>query len=103
MQISELVDKIKKFNEKRGWDDEIEVSDTAKSIIIEAAEILQHYQWDKKRKDKLGRNKKFKSGVQDEIADVFIYLARLSYLLNLDLEKLVLKKMRKNSKRYPAK
>lgn len=104
MEMSELVSKLKNFNTERNWDADLQPQDVAKSIIIEAAELLEHFQWTATRKERnqvemLEINK---TEIGEEIADVFIYLARLAYILNINIEEAVLDKIAKNAKKYPV-
>lgn len=101
--IKKLTKDLEKFNKERGWDEGLDAQDVAKSIIIEAAELLEHFQWDGSRSKRKTLEKKNKEEIGEEIADVFIYLIRLCYMMGFDIEEIIRDKMRKNAKRYPAK
>ena len=100
MTLKQLTTKLKKFNKERGWDDGLVPEDVAKSIIIEAAELLEHYQWDASERNNNKNKQKDTEAIGEEIADVLIYTLRIAYLMNLDIEKIVLDKIQKNAVRY---
>jgi NTP pyrophosphatase (non-canonical NTP hydrolase) len=100
--LQHLIEKIGKFNDVRGWNPP--PSDIAKSIVIEAAELLEKFQWDES--DKKLDNKKFKKNwdeVGQEVADVFWYIATFCKEANIDLSDVVKQKITWNEKKYPEK
>lgn len=87
--------KVKEFVKSREWDQFHTPGNLAKSISIEANELLEIFQWDNdslKNKDK----------VQDEIADIQIYLFLLAEKYGIDLELAVKEKVEKNTQNYPV-
>lgn len=96
-----LQNKIKKYLKKRGWDTN-PPADIVKSISIEAAELLEHFQWQNYSAQELRSNKEKYLDVQEETADVFIYLAGLAIACGFDLEKAIMRKMQKVEAKYPA-
>jgi len=99
--MKEILKEIKKFRDERGWAKYHNPKDMAVSIAIEAAELLEHFQW-KNEKEVKAHTKKHKSEIADEIADVGMYLLELSDNLGIDLIAAMRKKLRKNRKRYPV-
>ncbi len=94
---------VSKFRDERGWKIYHNPKDLAISIIIEAAELLELFQWRTVDEIKtLLNNNEFKSKIIDEIADVMIYILSLADILAIDLGKAVEIKIRKNEKKYPA-
>jgi len=91
------------FRKSRGWLGLAPV-DLAKSIVLEAAELLEHYQWDN---TDLNKNKKLKKKNKDEIAsevaDVFIYILQFCQENNIDLLAATDEKIKRNAKKFPAK
>ena len=73
------------------------------SINIESSELLEIFQWEKNTSINQKIKKKFKDKVSEEVADVLLYLLRFSEIANLDLEKICIKKIKKNAKKYPIK
>ena len=71
----------------------INVSRRAKSIIIEAAELLENYKWGPEYADM--------QNVKEEIADVLIYSIAFAYDQGFNIEEIILEKLKKNSIKYP--
>jgi NTP pyrophosphatase (non-canonical NTP hydrolase) len=92
--IQDLVDKIIKFREERDWKQFHTPENLAKSINIEAAELLECFQWSTDKFDK--------EEAKEELADVIIYCLLMSDALDADVEKIVKDKIEKNDKKYPV-
>lgn len=94
---------IKKYLKERGWNN-LRPADLAKSIVIESAELLEHFQWEGlELEDVKNKSKDQKEEIASEIADVMIYCIELSVLLDLDTEKIIVDKLNKIKAKYPAK
>lgn len=93
MEYKQLLEKIKKFNNDRDWDQFHSPDNLAKSISIEAGELLECFQWN---------NEYDLENVTDEMADVFVYLLDLANKLNIDLLEVTDKKIDKNAEKYPV-
>lgn len=92
--MDELRDEIIKFQKARDWKKFHTPENLAKSISIEAAELLEHFQW----------GKEYDIGeVADELADVLNYCILMADALDLDVKEIVLSKMEKNAVKYPVK
>lgn len=89
--MQELITKILNFRDARDWKQFHTPENLAKSISIEANEILEHFQWDNQFDPK---------GVGDEIADVFMYLILMADSIDVDLKEVVLAKLKINESRY---
>mgnify|MGYP002621661559 CR=1 FL=1 len=101
--VQQLQEKILEFNKKRGWLN-LPPQDLAKSIIIEAAELLELYQWDNlEREGILHSTDKKKEEIESEVADVFIYLLNFCRETNINLLSAAEKKLKINEKRVPVK
>lgn len=87
-----MKEKIMEFTQKRDWDQFHSPDALAKSIVIEAAELLECFQWDSNYN---------KEEVSDELADVITYCFLLANKLDVDVEDIVLKKLEKTEKKYP--
>ncbi len=83
---------IEKFNQERDWDQFHSPENLAKSIAIEAGELLECFQWD---------NKFDKEEVCDELADVLNYCLQMASKLEVDPEEIILNKLEKTRKKYP--
>ncbi len=87
--------------EERGWDN-LRPGDVAKSIMIEGAELLEHFQWKNPTRDEVRGDDAMKVEIAEELADVLIYALELSVLLKFDTEKIVMDKLKRVEKKYPA-
>ena len=93
--ISEkTIQKIIKFTEDRDWDQYHTPSNLAKSIAIEAAELLECFQWNDTEYDK--------DHVCEELADVMNYCIQMADKLNVDLDQVINDKINQNEKKYPV-
>ena len=90
----ETIMRIRKFTDDRDWDQFHSPENLAKSIVIEAAELLECFQWDAERFDK--------QHVSEELADVLVYAQNLLDKLGLDADEIVNMKMEQNEKKYPV-
>ena len=98
--IAELTTHINAFRDARDWKQFHNPKDMALSISIEAAELMEQFQWKNvaECEDHLRANRE---AVADEMADVAIYLFELADLLEMDLGREMLRKLEKNSAKYP--
>ena len=90
----ETIDRIRKFSEDRDWDQFHGPANLAKSIVIEAAELLECFQWSDDDFDL--------QHVKEELADVIVYSQNLLDKLGLDADEIVNMKMTQNEKKYPV-
>ena len=96
--MKKVLQKLIEFRTKRDWLKFHTPENIAKSIVLEAAEILQIFQW----KTDNTISKQEKSELADEMADVYNWLILLAHDLNIDLEKVALEKISKNAAKYPV-
>lgn len=89
-----LKQKIKEFTEERDWNQFHTPSNLAKSISIEANELLECYQWSDTNYNL--------EDVKDELADVINYCIQLADKLNVNITDIVLKKLEKTAIKYPV-
>ncbi len=99
--IGEIAAALQAFAQERDWDAFHTPKNLAAAMSVEAAEVLEHFQWltDEEGKS-LGAEKK--ALVAEELADVFLYLVRLSDRLGVDLLEAAERKMAINARNYPA-
>ena len=88
------IDRIRKFTEDRDWDQFHSPANLAKSIVIEAAELLECFQWSDEEYDL--------QHVKEELADVIVYSQNLLDKLGLDADEIVNMKMTMNEAKYPV-
>lgn len=99
--MKEISEKIKKYLEERGWND-LRPSDISKSISIEAAELLENFQWDNRTKEEVKKDKEKVKNVSMELADVVIYCIELAIHLDIDLVEALNSKLVHVKKKYPT-
>ncbi|MCM8813979.1 MAG: nucleotide pyrophosphohydrolase [Candidatus Omnitrophica bacterium] len=100
--IARLSAAIKKFRDARDWAQFHTPKNLAISVAVEAAELLEHFQW--LRDDELPRYiQENHEPLSDEIADVAMYLFALADDLKIDIPQAVHRKMRLNAGKYPVK
>ncbi len=102
MISEELKRKLIEFRKKRDWEKFHNPKDLAVSLVIEAAELLENFQWktDKEISKMLKDDRCEK--ISEEIADIAIYLTYLCTDLGIDIEDVVSSKLEKNRKKYPS-
>jgi len=100
-EFARLRDLVREFVAERDWDQFHTPKNLASALSVEAAELLEHFQWLRHgRIDELGPEKLVQ--VRHEMADVLVYLVRLADKLNVDLPAAVEEKMVLNRAKYPA-
>jgi NTP pyrophosphatase (non-canonical NTP hydrolase) len=98
--IKNITEKIKEFRDERDWMQFHDPKNMAVSIILEASELLEHFQW-KTTKEVEEYAKQNKDEIQDEIADIALYLFEMADNLGVNLLDAMKKKLEKNKKKYP--
>jgi NTP pyrophosphatase (non-canonical NTP hydrolase) len=96
-----LRDRLRTFVAERDWDQFHSPKNLAAALSVEAAELLEHFQWLTEAESKRLAPEKLEQ-VRDEMADVLVYLVRLADKLDVDLLDAAAKKMAKNVQKYPA-
>jgi NTP pyrophosphatase (non-canonical NTP hydrolase) len=98
----ELLDKLIQFRKERDWEQFHSAKELAISLSIEASELLEWFQWRQEEEilNQLGNSDK-REQLEDEIADVAIYLSYLCHDVGIDLNAAVEAKIEKNAKKYP--
>jgi len=96
MDINDLTEEMHRFVEKMGWYDvdspkPQNARNLAISLLVEAAEVLEHFQWAERPPDD--------NALASELADVALYLLQLASVCEIDLEEAILAKLRENYKR----
>ena len=90
----ETINRIRRFTEDRDWDQFHSPANLAKSLVIEAAELLECFQWSDTDYDI--------QHVKEELADVLVYSQNLLDKLGLDADEIVNAKMSQNEAKYPV-
>ncbi len=103
MNIKSVQQKLREFANERDWEQFHSPKNLAAALAVEAAELLEPFQWLKEDESRrLAENPADYARVEEEIADVMIYLLRLADQLDVDLERAVEEKMRTNEQKYPV-
>lgn len=100
--IDSLTKKVIEFRDKRDWKQFHSPKNLAISVSIEAAELLEIFQWDNNSKSSDLAEVQDKSKVEEEVADIMIYLLTLCHDVGIDPLEVVLDKLKKNDKKYPV-
>lgn len=98
MITQETVDKVIEFRDDRNWKQFHNPKDLAISISLEAAELLEVFQWS--ADDVICESKKDK--IKEELADVVNYCILMADACNLDLDEIVQAKIKRNNEKYPV-
>jgi NTP pyrophosphatase (non-canonical NTP hydrolase) len=99
--MEKVLARIRRFRDERDWMQFHDPKNLAVSLVIEAAELLEHFQWMDKTQAELHAAEN-KEAVADEIADVAIYLLELADNLGIDLEMAIHAKLDRNAEKYPV-
>ena len=91
--FEQLKSLLRQFNEERDWDQFHSPDNLAKSVAIEAGELLECFQWDSSYDQR---------DVADEIADVMMYCIMLADKTGIDLDAEILRKLEENKRKYPV-
>lgn len=91
--MTQIMEKIKEFNRERDWEQFHTPENLSKSIVIEAAELLEHFQWGEPFDQQ---------AVEEELADVMLYCLQLAQTLGVDPIRIMDEKMDKNARKYPV-
>ncbi|TDM22231.1 nucleotide pyrophosphohydrolase [Macrococcoides canis] len=92
----EIIDLINKFREERNWNQYHNPKDLSLSLSLEAAELLENFQWISSD-EAIEKNKE---NIAEELADVFIYGIQLAEEMGLDIEEIIKDKVKKNGEKY---
>lgn len=96
--MENIVKQIDQFREERNWKQFHNEKDLAISVLLEASELLENFQW-KTSEEGIESNLE---NIKEELADVLIYSLMLASNLKLDPEKIIQEKLAKNDKKYPV-
>ena len=100
-RLDALRERLRAFVQERDWEKFHSTKNLAMAMIVEAAELVEHFQWMTEQESKEIAPEK-RDQVAHEIADTFIYLLRMSDVLGIDLIDAAHAKMDLNAKKYPA-
>ncbi|MCC6867315.1 MAG: nucleotide pyrophosphohydrolase [Burkholderiales bacterium] len=101
LALTRLRDRLRAFAAARDWEQFHAPKNLAIALSVEAAELLEHFQWVSEEGSRSMPADK-RGEIADEIADVFLYLIRLADVLDVDLVHAAEKKIARNAQKYPV-
>jgi len=99
--IKDLTRKILKFRDRRDWKQFHNPKDVALSLVLEAGEVMEHFQW-KNEKEINEYVRTNKAEIGEELADVLYWVILMSHDLKIDILGALERKIEKNEKKYPV-
>lgn len=100
-QLNDLKERTRRFAEERDWDQFHTPKNLAMALIVEAAELVEQFQWlTADESQSLPPEKR--AEVEAELADILIYLVRIADRLDIDLYQAALTKLQRNAEKYPV-
>lgn len=101
--MDKIIQKLRKFNADREWSQFHTPKNLVMALMVEVAELAEVMQWKTESQcNELMRGLE-REHITEEIADIFIYALILADKFNLDIDDIILKKIRKNEVKYPVK
>jgi NTP pyrophosphatase (non-canonical NTP hydrolase) len=98
MEIKELSKKIIEFRDQRNWEQFHQIKDLLLGLDIEVSELMELFLWKSDSEiDEIPKEK-----IQQELADIFIYLAYVAEKFEIDLEQAIVEKIELNGQKYPV-
>lgn len=99
--LAELRTRINQFVKERDWDQFHSPKNLAMAMIVEAAELVEHFQWDTLEESRQLDDEK-REQVGQELADTFVYLLRIAEVTGIDLIEAANRKIDLNAQKYPV-
>jgi NTP pyrophosphatase (non-canonical NTP hydrolase) len=101
--ITAVQEAVRDFRDARDWRQFHSPKNLSMSIAIEAAELMEHFQWlTLEEATSLTQNEDIKKAITEELADILIYCFSLADALNCNIAQIVFDKLAKNEQRYPV-
>ena len=102
LNLKKIYEYQRKFAEDRDWKQFHTPKNLAMALSVEASELLEIFQWlTPEQSQNIKKSDPLMESISDEISDTLYYLLRLTDILDIDLEKSVYEKMKKNEEKYP--
>ena len=99
--LEELRVRINDFASERDWNQFHSPKNLSMALVVEAGELVEQFQW-LKESESYDLSKEKLAAVEEEIADIFVYLIRIAHQLDIDLVSAAKKKIELNESKYPA-
>lgn len=100
-ELTPIIARIRQFNEDRDWRQFHNPKDMALSLVLEAAEVMEHFQW-KNAEQMTAHVAEHQEDVADELADVLYWVLHMSDEFGIDILAALNRKMDKNEAKYPV-
>lgn len=101
-ELNIIIEELLKFRREREWEQFHKPKELAISIVLEAAELLEEFQWKTDEEIKRHLKEVGLENVKDEVADIAIYILLLSHDLKIDIVEAIKDKLKKNEEKYPV-
>lgn len=103
VDVVKIHNEISKFITERDWDQFHSIKNLSMALSVESSELVELFQWMKEEdSNAVSQNPQLKARVGEELSDILVYLLRIAHKADIDLETVVLDKIKKNSEKYPA-
>src|SRR3990167_2435558 len=100
--IKDLIKRILSFRDARDWKKFHNPKDVALSLVLEATEVMEHFQW--KNNEEIEKHiKSHKNEIGEELSDVLYWVLLISHDLGINIKKAFTKKLALSNKKYPIK
>lgn len=100
-EIEKIINRLNQYRDERNWRKYHNPKDLALSLTLEAAEVLEHFQW-KNETEMAEYVKTHKQEIAEELADVFNWILLMSHDLGIDIIAAANEKIDKNNQKYPT-
>lgn len=101
--LEDLKRRVAQFVRERDWEQFHSPKNVALSIAIEAAELMEVFQWEPEVESaRLAQRPEIRARVDEELADVFIYCVSLANRVGIDISEIVTRKLTRNAAKYPV-
>jgi NTP pyrophosphatase (non-canonical NTP hydrolase) len=102
ISVADLLEAVRVFVAEREWEKYHSSKNLAMSIAIEAAELMEHFQWRTAEDGQaLLEDPEKKAEIEEELADILIYCLSFANQAEIDISEVVMAKMAKNQGRFP--
>jgi NTP pyrophosphatase (non-canonical NTP hydrolase) len=102
MRLQKLLSKARAFREERDWKQYHSARNVALSVVLEAAELLEIFQWKTdEESEEITKDPATVQKISDELADILLYLLLMADDLEIDLIQAAEEKIKKNAEKYP--
>ena len=103
MRLRKLISNAHAFRDERDWKQYHSSRNVALSVVLEAAELLEIFQWKSDREcEEFLNDPAVRQNISDELADIFLYILLMADDLDIDLVEAAERKMKKNAEKYPV-